>query len=93
MDNQVPEDVVKDRFGRLLTLVNELSNKRIERFTGCEKLVLVEELNKQDKTLVTGRTEENVTVHFPGNSSLIGETVMVKLNECKGFYFLGEMMR
>ena len=93
MDNQVPEDVVKDRFGRLLTLVNELSNKRIERFTGCEKLVLVEELNKQDKTLVTGRTEENVTVHFPGDSSLIGETVMVKLNECKGFYFLGEMMR
>lgn len=93
MDNQVPEDVVKDRFGRLLTLVNELSNKRIERFTGCEKLVLVEELNKQDKTLVTGRTEENVTVHFPGDSSLIGETVMIKLNECKGFYFLGEMMR
>ena len=28
MDNQVPEDVIKERFNRLLTLVNEISNAR-----------------------------------------------------------------
>lgn len=93
MDNQIPEDVVKDRFGRLLARVNEISNQRIARYTGQEKDVLVEEMNRQDSRLVTGRTEENITVHLAGDSSLIGETVKVKLNECKGFYFLGERTR
>lgn len=93
MENQVPEDVVKDRFGRLLTRVNEISNQRIARYTGQEKDVLIEEMNRQDSRLVTGRTEENITVHLSGDSSLIGETVKVKLNECKGFYFLGERTR
>lgn len=93
MENQVPEDVVKDRFGRLLTRVNEISNQRIARYTGQEKSVLIEEMNRQDSRLVTGRTEENITVHLAGDSSLIGETVKVKLNECKGFYFLGERTR
>lgn len=93
MENQVPEDVVKERFGRLLTRVNEISNQRIARYTGQEKDVLIEEMNRQDSRLVTGRTEENITVHLAGDSSLIGETVKVKLNECKGFYFLGERTR
>jgi len=29
-------------------------------------------------------------VHFPGDESLIGQIVNVKLNECKGFYYIGE---
>lgn len=90
MENQVPEDVVKDRFQRLLTRVNAISNSRIKRYEGQIKDVLVEELNHQDNNLVTGKTKESITVHFPGDSSLIGETVAVNLKECKGFYFLGE---
>ena len=89
MENQIPEDVIKDRFNRLLTLVNEISNKRTMRFAGTVQKVLVEEQNSHDSSFVTGRTEENVTVHFPGDVSLIGQIVTVKLEECKGFYFLG----
>lgn len=90
MDNQVAEDVIKDRFNRLLTLVNQVSNGQIRRFDGQIKPVLVEELNTHDASLVTGRTEENVTVHFPGTADMIGTTVDVKLTDCKGFYFMGE---
>lgn len=93
MDNQIPADVVKDRFGRLLERVNGISNQQIARYEGQIKAVLVEELNVQDSSLVTGRTEENVTVHFEGDCSMIGETVQVKLKECKGFYFLGERIK
>lgn len=93
MDDQISEDVIKDRFGRLLSRVNDISNRRIARYEGQVKKVLVEEINRQDEKLVTGRTEENITVHFPGDSGLIGETVEVKLNSCKGFYFLGELVR
>lgn len=90
MDNQVPEDVIKNRFNRLLTLVNEISNTQIKRFADQIKPVLVEEVNHHDASLVTGRTEENVTVHFPGTADMIGTTVDVKLTDCKGFYFMGE---
>lgn len=88
--NQVPADVVKERFNRLLELVNNISNQRIGRYKGVTKEVLVEEINHQDNSLLTGRTEENITVHFKGEESLIGETVKIKLIECRGFYYIGE---
>lgn len=90
MDNQIPDDVVKDRFNRLLKRVNEISYQRVGRYENVIKDVLVEEINHQDKNLVTGRTQENITVHFKGNSSLIGQIIPVKLLSCKGFYYLGE---
>lgn len=90
MEHQIPEDVIKDRFNRLLGEVNDISYKRVGRYEGVTKAVLVEEINHQDKDLVTGRTEENITVHFKGGHELIGEIVDVKLLSCKGFYYLGE---
>lgn len=90
MDNQIPEDVVKHRFNRLLDKVNSISNQQIKRFGGKVKDVLVEEINHQDDALLTGRTDENITVHFKGDKELIGEIVSVKLIECRGFYYIGE---
>lgn len=90
MDNQVDEAVIKDRFSRLLQLVNKVSSEQTKRFDGLVKDVLVEEINHQDNSLVTGKTDENVTVHFKGSGELVGEIVKVKLNECRGFYYLGE---
>lgn len=90
MEGQIAEEVVKDRFSRLLKRVNEISSERTWRFAGQVREVLVEEQNHQDSQLVTGRTRENVTVHFKGDKNLIGETVKVLLKECKGFYFIGE---
>lgn len=93
MENQVPEDVIKDRFNRLLEKVNSISAKRIARYEGRVKKVLVEEINHQVNGFVTGKTDENITVHFEGDNSLIGEIISVKLNECKGFYFMGERIK
>lgn len=93
MEDQIPEEVVKDRFNRLLALVNEQSYKRTERFKGSTQKVLVEEMNTHDSSYVTGRTDENVTVHFPGDASMIGHTFNVVLEECKGFYYLGKEVK
>ena len=92
MEDQIPADVVKDRFNRLLERVNLKSNERLQRFNQMTKKVLVEEINHQDKNMVTGRTEENVTVHFKGEAELVGSIVDVKLMECKGFYYIGELV-
>ena len=91
MENQVPEDVVKDRFDRLLALVQKHGHDKVKSLEGSVQEVLVEEVNEQDDSLVSGKLANNVTVHFPGDESMIGKIVKVKLNCCKGFYFIGEI--
>ena len=89
MENQVPEDVVKDRFNRLLKEVQEISTENIKRFTGRTEKVLVEEVNNHIDGYVTGRLDSSIVVHFAGSEELIGKIVNVHLDEAKGFYFMG----
>ena len=91
MDNQVPEDVIKDRFDRLLAIVQENASKKANLLTGKVLPVLVEQINEQDDKLVSGRLANNSLVHFPGDASMIGNICQVRLLECKGFYYLGEV--
>ncbi|WP_026661574.1 tRNA (N6-isopentenyl adenosine(37)-C2)-methylthiotransferase MiaB [Butyrivibrio proteoclasticus] len=88
--DQVPEEEVKENFDRLLKVVQETARKQSEKLTGLTEKVLVESVNEQDSSLVTGRLSNNTLVHFPGDESLIGEMVDVKLANCHGFYFTGE---
>lgn len=90
MEDQIPEDITKERFDRLLKLVGEVSKLRCGKDVGKVLKVLVEEVNESHPELVTGRLENNTLVHFKGDASLIGEIVDVKLNESKGFYYIGE---
>ncbi|MBO5197329.1 MAG: tRNA (N6-isopentenyl adenosine(37)-C2)-methylthiotransferase MiaB [Lachnospiraceae bacterium] len=89
MENQVPEDVAKERFDRLLQVVTEVSAQRAQEDTGRIEEVLVEERNEQEPGLVTGRLSNNLLVHFPGDTDLIGQIVRVRLDECRGFYYMG----
>lgn len=89
-EDQVPADVTKERFNRLLALVQEQGRIRSSRFAGTVQEVLVEEESKE-KGIFTGRTQYNLLVHFPADESLLGIYVNVKLEECKGFYYLGSL--
>ncbi|MFR5149021.1 MAG: tRNA (N6-isopentenyl adenosine(37)-C2)-methylthiotransferase MiaB [Ruminococcus sp.] len=88
MEDQVPEDVVKDRFDRLLKLVQEKGREVSSRFQGEVREVLVETESKE-KGIFTGRTQYNLLVHFPGTPDLLGKYVKVRLDTCKGFYYMG----
>ena len=92
MEEQIAPEVVKDRFDRLLAKVQEISQKKSNALTNQIVDVLVEEVNGQDASLVTGRLSNNSVVHFPGDESLIGSIVQVHLKECKGFYYIGEQV-
>ena len=91
MPDEVPEEVIKDRFNRLLQVVGEASKKNVDRYVGRTMNVLVEMVNDHDENLVTGRLTNNVLVHFPGCREMIGKIVPVVLKEAKGFYYLGEL--
>lgn len=90
-EDQVPEDVVKDRFDRLLHEVQKVGSRKAQALTGSIQKVLIEEVNAQDDTLVTGRLGNNSVVHVKGSVDLIGKIVDVSLDECKGFYYLGSL--
>lgn len=89
MENQVSEEVVKERFQRLLDVVAEYSAKRTGRLEGETAEVLVEGISEQDASMVTGRLSNNLLVHFKGDESLIGSLCMVHLDQAKGFYYIG----
>ena len=89
MENQVPEDVVKARFDRLLKEVQSISAEVCSVHEGTTQSVLVEAVNDHDPALVTGRLINNILVHFPGEKELIGKIVSVRLDACKGFYYIG----
>ena len=92
MDDQIPADVVKDRFDRLLSRVQAISAEKAKVYEGKTVDVLVEEINQHDASLMTGRMSNNSTVHFPGEADLIGQILPIKLVECKGFYYIGEQV-
>ncbi|MCD8365920.1 MAG: tRNA (N6-isopentenyl adenosine(37)-C2)-methylthiotransferase MiaB [Clostridiales bacterium] len=92
MEDQVPPDVVKRRFDRLLREVQTIGAKKADALTGQTMDVLVESVNHQDASLVTGRLGNNSVVHLPGDESLIGKIVQVKLEECRGFYYYGKLI-
>lgn len=90
MEDQVSEEVIRDRFDRLLKEVQRLGRQKSSRFEGQVMPVLVEERNRQLADHMTGRTAHNLVVHFPGDEDLIGRIVDVRLNEARGFYYMGE---
>ena len=93
MENQVPEDVVKRNFDRVLSTVQEMARQRVSLLEGKTMSALVEEMNEHDSSLVTGRLSNNIIVHFPGDESLVGSIVDVVLDKCHGFYYVGHIAK
>lgn len=92
MPNPTGEEEIRDNFDRLLKVVQETAKSRVGRLTGEVHGALVEEINEHDSSLVTGRLSNNTIVHFPGDVSLIGNIVSVRLVESHGFYYIGQLI-
>lgn len=92
MENQVPEEQVKEGFDRLLKVVQETAREQVAKYQGKVMDALIEEVNDSDNTKVTGRLSNNTVVHVPGDASMIGKIVPVSLDECHGFYYIGHVV-
>ena len=89
-EDQVDPAVAREGFDRLLAEVQRIAGEEAKRLEGTEGEALVEAVNAGDAGLVTGRLSNNMLVHFPGDASMIGSYVRVKLTEPHGFYYFGE---
>ena len=93
MEDQVPEAQVKEGFDRLLKVVQETAREQAAKLQGRVMEALIEEVNENDPSLVTGRLSDNRIVHVPGDASLVGKLVPVSLEECHGFYYMGRIYK
>ena len=88
MEDQISEEVSKERFGRLLNLVQEIATEECAKRVGEIHEVLIETTSSQPG-MVSGRLSNNTMVHVPGTEDLIGTFMTVRLDEAKGFYYIG----
>lgn len=90
-EDQVPEEVMTERFNRLLETVKESSGCN-DDLAGKTMDVLVEGENEKLEGYLSGRLSNNMLVHFKGDEDLIGKIIDVHIDESKGFYYFGTIV-
>jgi tRNA-2-methylthio-N6-dimethylallyladenosine synthase len=78
MDEQVPEEVKRERIERLVEVVQRVAEKRNRERVGRVEQVLVEGPSRTDADVLRGRTRRNTTVNFTGTAAP-GELVPVTI--------------
>jgi tRNA-2-methylthio-N6-dimethylallyladenosine synthase len=87
MDCPVPENTAKERFDRLIEVINPITLEKSKLNEGKTLRVLAE---KCDDGMCSGRAENNMPVHFPGNGNdYTGQIVPVRIVEGRTFYLKG----
>ncbi|NJK99681.1 MAG: tRNA (N6-isopentenyl adenosine(37)-C2)-methylthiotransferase MiaB [Spirulinaceae cyanobacterium RM2_2_10] len=90
-ENQVSEDVKRDRLQRLNRLVEVKAAERSQRYLGNIEEILVEGENPKNPAQVMGRTRGNRLTFFDGDCArLRGQVVPVKITQVRAFSLTGE---
>ena len=89
MENQVDEDIKKERLNRLMDKVNDISGKINESYQDRVVEVLVEGQSKTDASRLMGRTSQHKLVNFEGSPELVGQLVNVKITDTRTFSLNG----
>ena len=92
-EDQVPEDVVKARFARLLELQNTIDREINETYVGRRVQVLAEGRSRTNDQRYTGRTVGNKIVNFTGERDASGELVEVVIDEAATWSLAGHLAK
>ena len=89
MENQIPEDIQKDRIMRLVELVNSLTRKKSEKYLGKTVEILCEDYDEK-KGLYMGRDEFGRMGYFTSEQNEVGNFVNLKITKANGISLFGE---
>lgn len=89
MENQIPEEVQKERIMRLVGLVNSLTRAKSEKYVGREVEILCEGYDAKKK-LYLGRDEFGRMGYFPSEQDEVGNFVRLKIEKANGISLYGE---
>lgn len=91
MEKQIPEEQKHERFNQLKSLVESQIEENNKKYLETNQTVLVEGESKNNKDLLTGRTDSNKVVVFEGTKDLIGEMIDLKIVSQHMWYLKGEI--
>ena len=80
------------RFKELTSALEISIEKKAKELVGKTLPVLVTSVSKKDENMLTGTLENNKSVNFKGDPSLIGSIINVKIVESKTYSLLGEIV-
>lgn len=91
MENQIPEEIKHKRFDRLKQVFEESVEENNKKYVGTTQKILVEGHSKNNKDMLTGRTDTNKVVIFEGPEELIGKIINIKIISEHKWYLKGEV--
>ena len=89
MENQIPEDVQKNRIMRLVELVNSLTRQKSEKYLGKTVQILCEGFDEK-KGMYLGRDEFGRMGYFSSQENEVGNFVNLKITKANGISLYGE---
>ena len=91
-DDQVEEEVKKERLKRLMDLQNKISYDKNQKLIGTTQEILVTGPSSNDPEVYEGRTSTNKICFIEKNEELIGEIVEVKIEAAKSWTLEGTVI-
>lgn len=92
LPDDVPMDVKKQRLATLQARISEMAGAISAAMVGTVQRVLVEKPSRKDASEMSGRSENNRVVNFPGQPRLIGTFVDVRITEAFPNSLRGEIV-
>lgn len=92
MPDDTPHSVKSDRLQELLALQRTIGEEVLKEYVGKTLRILVDGTGKSGEGYLTGRTDQFLIVDFPGDRSLIGQFVTVKITKALNWALLGELV-
>lgn len=93
LENQVPEEVKKERLQQLMRLQNGRAKEESKKYMGQTLKVLVEGPSNKNPKMMAGRSSTHKIVLFESDENLKGQFVNVKINETKTWTLYGELLK
>ncbi len=90
-EEQVPEDVKKERLARLNAAIAAGLRSGNDKYVGTAGGVLVEGCDRRKQQLAYGKLPNFKMVYFPGDESLVGRVVRVNIIKTTANSLMGEL--
>jgi len=92
LPDDVPHAVKQARLARVQAAIDANTHAISQGMVGTLQRVLVTGQAKKDSNDLSGRTDNNRGVHFPGHPRLIGEIVTVRITRAQTYSLRGEVV-
>ncbi len=92
-DNQISEEVKKERLQQVQRLATQHAMERSQRYLNTQVEILVEDINPKNPNQIMGRTRQGRQVYCPGTySELKGQLLSVRITEARPWSLIGTII-